>query len=86
MSSNKHRPPKNEKEKMMKNLVVQLSENRTRARIDLLGEQWFQGRTGNVMRENIPYIPFESSGSKKKSAFSSGQKVTQEDLLPKTLN
>jgi len=25
--------------------------------MDLLGEQWFQGRTGNVLREKIIYQP-----------------------------
>jgi hypothetical protein len=33
-----------------------MKDTKTRARMDLLGEQWFQDRTGYTQREKIPNI------------------------------
>lgn len=41
-------------------MLRQIQEKNDRARIDLLGEQWFQGRTGNVEREK--FLRPEDSG------------------------
>ena len=54
-----------QKLKLMKNKMKEINKTNNRARIDLLGEQWFQGRTGNVQREKIVYQPDFSSKDKK---------------------
>ena len=39
--------PKNScSKKIFKQIIKHMQDNKTRARMDLLGEQWFMGRTG----------------------------------------
>lgn len=37
----------------IKQMIKQIQSTNSRAQIELLGEQWFQGRTGNIQREKI---------------------------------
>lgn len=45
-------------------MIKKISDNKARARIELLGEQWFQGRTGNVLQEKIVYPTYSEKMNK----------------------
>ena len=41
---------------MFKQIIKHMQDNKTRARIDLLGEQWFMGRTGEKKTSAIKKV------------------------------